>query len=90
MKVDKCYLLKGGHILRFRGLYANEGPMLAFQPPTAEYWGIPVGYSAPRSHVIQEITAADRSWLLTRRQNALARNLHDEVEQIDRVLSELA
>ena len=88
--VGKVYLLRGGYILRYQGPWGGKGPCLAFRCPQEGVSDPPVGYSASVEEVIREVTQADRDWLLTRRDQARARNLHESVADTEFVLQELA
>ena len=63
LKVGRVYLLVGGHLMRYQGLYANEGPCLAFSSPLEAIMDLPTGYSASAEEVIREVTSSDREWL---------------------------
>lgn len=96
LKVGRVYLLAGGHIMRYQGLYAGrdgkpKGPCLAFRGVTGTHDPeCPVGYSASAEQVRREITAEDIGWLQERRAQAAARGLiAEEVEVIDQILKEL-
>ena len=96
LTVGKVYLLKGGHVLRYQGFYCNsngtpgKGPNLAFRCVQEGVTEPATGYSAAPGDVLREITAADRDWLKSRRENAQARNLSEDVADMDLVLRELA
>jgi hypothetical protein len=79
LRVGAFYLLRGGHMLRYQGLYSNKGPCLAFGAVDIEGpFDPPCGYSASEGDVLQEITPADLEWLRFRREERKARNIGTE------------
>lgn len=89
MKIGSVYLLRGGHVLRYQGLYANKGPCLAFRGVRAGVSEPPTGYSASRDEVLREVTEADLPWLKQREAGAAARNLPEDVLDMQHVIKEL-
>jgi len=89
LKIGKPYLLRGGLILRYRGLYNNKGPCLAFGPIADPVSDPPVGYSASEDEVLQELGRRDIVWLRKRAAQATARNLHQTAADCDLVIAEI-
>ncbi len=88
MRVGAVYMVRGGNILRYRGLYTNTGPCLAFGPVTEEGpFDPPVGYSASKEDVLYEITAKDLPWLKDRQNQSVARGL--DVADVKHLIAEL-
>ena len=85
----KVYLLRGGHILRYQGLYAGKGPCLAFRGVLDGVSEPPVGYSASIDEVLQEVTLNDAHWLKERREASLSRGLDEAGEDLKFILKEL-
>ncbi len=89
LKVGTLYMLRGGHILRYHGLYANKGPCLSFYGPEAPLDGLCAGYSGSADQVLREITSADLDGLENRRQQLIARNLHTDAATTAFVIAEI-
>lgn len=89
MKIGGIYLLRGGLVLRYQGLYANRGPCLAFRHVSEGVQEPPVGYSADIGQVLREVTSADLDWIKQRRDDAVARDLLGETTNMDHLLKEL-
>lgn len=95
MKVGAVYMVRGGHILRYRGVYASSGraplidnPCLAFGSVEDEGpFDPPVGYSARAEDALYEITPKDLPWIRDRREQMLARKL--DVVDIEHLIAEL-
>jgi hypothetical protein len=88
VKVGAVYMVRGGHLLRYRGLYSNTGPCLAFGPVTEEGpFDLPVGYSAAKEDVLYEVTVKDLPWLRDRQEQLLARKL--PTEDVQYLIAEL-
>ena len=85
----RCYMLRGGHILRCHGLYAGTGPMVAFQEPSAELTEDAAGLSFDPHDVLHEVTAEDRATLATRIAELEGRNLWEAAAEIRLVLAEV-
>lgn len=95
LTIGRVYLLRGGHLRRYQGLYAGrdgkpKGPCLAFRGVRDDHDpSCPVGSSHDPSEVLREVTEADRPWLLERREQAAARNLQDTADDVTKILTEL-
>lgn len=89
LTIGKVYLLKGGNVRRYQGPWGGKGPCLAFRCVQEGVSEPPVGYSASEEEVLREITGADRDWLTSRRDQARARNLHEDADDMEFVLAEL-
>lgn len=89
MKTGKVYLLKGGLLLRCRGLYGGTGPCFAFGGIREDQDGPAVGYSADAPYVLREVTLADLEWLKERRLNLVHRDMFTYAEDIDFLIEEL-
>lgn len=76
-------------MLRYQGLYGGKGPYLAFRGVQAVVSDPPAGYSASPDDVLREVTDVDCYWLSYRRDEARARNLDEEVADMDFLLQEL-
>jgi hypothetical protein len=99
MKVGAVYMVRGGHILRYRGLYTRperlgptgrpaDNPCLAFGPVQDEGpFDPPVGASIVRKDVLYEVTPSDLGWLRDRREQRLARKL--DTADIEHLIREL-
>jgi hypothetical protein len=97
MKAGGVYMIRGGHVLRYRGLYASAGrpagrpadnPCLAFGPVQDEGpFDPPVGASIGRKDVLYPITPADLGWLRERREAMLSRKL--DTTDIEHLIAEL-
>jgi hypothetical protein len=85
----KVYMLRGGNILRCHGPYANEGPNLAFARITDALTTVPSGYSASLDDVLYELTRAHVEMLESRRAQALARGLAEDVDAMTALIAEL-
>jgi hypothetical protein len=93
MQVGKIYMLKGGHILRYHGLYSGRGPCLAFQAPGVALPVTPeeaVGYSADISEVLYKMMGKEMIAPLKRNVEELkARALVESAREIELVIEEL-
>lgn len=89
MRVGGVYLLRGGRVMRYQGPWGGTGPCLAFRFVRDGVEDPPVGLSVDGGDVFQEVTLADEPWLLTRRAQCAARNLMEDVADMDHVLGEL-
>jgi len=89
VKVGAVYLLRGGHVLRYQGPYANKGPCLAFRGVRAGVSESPSGYSTSQDQVLREVTSTDLDWLKRREAEAAARNLTDDALDMQHVIKEL-
>ena len=102
MRVGAVYMVRGGHILRYRGVYAranrpqgfnpaprpNDNPCLAFGSVQDEGpFDPPVGYSALAEDALYEVTPKDLPWIRDRREQMLARKL--DVTDIEHLIAEL-
>lgn len=93
-QIGAVFLLVGGNLMRYQGPYGIEDmdaaqrlvfpkKCLAFRSAMEEASFPAVGYSASAAEVIRRITNADLDWLPMRREQAMARNLHGAVEDVD-------
>lgn len=94
LEVGKLYLLRGGHLMRYQGLYAKngkpKGPGLAFRGVRHHHDpAVPTGYSATKSEILRKVTIDDLSWLEVRRDEARARDLEDHALDAQFALDEL-
>ncbi len=86
--VGKIYLIVGGDIMRYHGTLKG-GRVLAFQDVKHGLSDPPQGSAVDPKHVLKRISAEDIGWLKARQRSAAFRDLHGEVQMIERVLSEL-
>jgi hypothetical protein len=84
------YMIRGGHHLRYHGLWGGTGPMLAFQDPSNELSDPPVGASIDPDDVLYEITRDNGEFLWIFREAAARRGLTDLVDETDCILRELS
>jgi hypothetical protein len=102
MRVGAVYMIRGGHILRYRGVYGPPKGYPGFNPvpreerPTCLAFGPvvdegpfdpPCGASIGVSEVRQVITPADLPWVRDRRDQMVARKL--DVDDINHLIAEL-
>lgn len=85
----KIYLLRGGHVMRYFGLYGDVGPCLAFRDPRDLDWDLPTGASFAPGDVLREVTREDRLWLQSRQEQATARKLTECADATAFVLAEV-
>ena len=89
LKVGALYMLKGGHVMRYRGPWGGTGSCGAYQMPTEELSDPPVGYSASAEEVLRELTAADVPGLVERVAALRARGLDIEADEAVAAVLEL-
>ena len=89
MTIGKVYRLRGGLILRYQGPWGGKGPCLAFRPVRDGVTEPPAGYSTGPEQITGEVTSADLGWVRERREQAAARNLLEEVADMDHLIKEL-
>lgn len=102
MTVGAVYMVRGGNILRYRGVYASPKGYPGFNPtprdsrPTCLAFGEvvdegpfdpPVGASISAADVLYQITPTDLEWVRDRREQMLARKL--DVADIEHLIAEL-
>lgn len=85
MKPGDICLLRGGHVLRYQGLWGNRGPCLAFRSPEEGLCDPPVGASVGTEDVLRVLSEADVPWLRERHAQLTARGLSG----IEHVITEL-
>lgn len=89
MEVGAIYLIRGGTILRYQGLYSGTGPMLAFRRTAQGMVDPPSGGSVGPEDVLRKLTDADLGWLETRLQQERTRGLYYAASETERVISDL-
>jgi hypothetical protein len=104
MKVGAVYMVRGGHILRYRGIYASRaeffghrvvariaiGTCLAFGPVTDEGpFDPPVGASIASEDVLYEITPKDLPWILVLDRKEQMLSRKLDVADIEHLIAEL-
>jgi hypothetical protein len=91
MRRGRCYLVKGGDILRFVGPWSDRpGSHLAFRDPYLPLLqdGSLSGASIAQADVLTEIVASDFPWLTERIQQAMVRGLPGAALSASLALSE--
>lgn len=88
LEIGKVYMLRGGHVLRYLGLYGGEGPALAFGP-VQEPAGDPVGASVAADDVLYEMDKSKMEVIRRRLRDALNRGLERDVEDMLTLVKEL-
>lgn len=89
LEVGKVYLLAGGLVFRYHGLYDGKGPCLSFrsvQVPLGELGG--PSFSSDEVP-IQEVTKEDLPWLRGRWGQARGRGLRGEEQDMAFLIKEL-
>lgn len=96
LEVGKVYWLKGGHVLRYHGLWGSENVAElpphhcgSFRAPSHPVSAPAVGYSASPDQVLHEVTMADMEALCRMRDDSRARNLDSFADEIEIVIKEL-
>jgi hypothetical protein len=105
LTIGRVYMLRGGHIMRYRGPYEKSAATrrreeqsgielppgtYAFGPVSEKAFDQAVGHSVYAGDVLYEITADKLDVIRTRRADCAARGLTEDVSEMDFLLSELA
>ena len=72
--LNRFYMLRGGHLLRYHGLWGGRGPCLAFGSPLSTFQE-GAGGSFDFKDVLYELTAEHQDLLQKRYDSAMSRDL---------------